>query len=67
MQQIELKRGLDIPLDGEAVRTIGSVRRPKVFHIVPSHFEGITPKLNVKEGIRCWLVALFFTTRNLSK
>ncbi len=50
MQQIELKRGLDIPLDGEAVRTIGSVRRPKVFHIVPSHFEGITPKLNVKEG-----------------
>lgn len=50
MQQILLKRGLDIPMDGKAEKTLGSVNRPKVFHIVPDHFAGITPKLDVKEG-----------------
>ncbi|MBQ3998891.1 MAG: Na(+)-translocating NADH-quinone reductase subunit A [Paludibacteraceae bacterium] len=50
MQTIKLKRGLDIPFDGAAVETLGSVRRPEVFHIVPDQFAGITPKLMVKEG-----------------
>lgn len=50
MQQIRLKRGLDIPFEGKAAATLGSVRRPEVFHIVPDHFAGITPKLMVKEG-----------------
>ena len=50
MQTIKLKRGLDIPFEGAAAQTIGSVRRPEVFHIVPDHFAGITPKLMVKEG-----------------
>ena len=50
MQTIKLKRGLDIPFEGQAAQTLGSVRRPEVFHIVPDHFAGITPKLMVKEG-----------------
>ena len=50
MQTIKLKRGLDIPFEGAAEETIGSVRRPEVFHIVPDHFAGITPKLDVKVG-----------------
>ena len=35
MQTIKLKRGLDIPFEGTAAETLGSVRRPEVFHIVP--------------------------------
>ncbi|MBR1878272.1 MAG: Na(+)-translocating NADH-quinone reductase subunit A [Paludibacteraceae bacterium] len=50
MQTIKLKRGLDIPFEGTAERTLGSVRRPEVFHIVPDHFAGLTPKLDVHEG-----------------
>ena len=48
MQTIKLKRGLDIPFEGTAAETLGSVRRPEVFHIVPDH----TPKLDVKVGDR---------------
>ena len=50
MQTIKLKRGLDIPFEGAAAQTLGSVRRPEVSHIVPDHFAGITPKLDVKVG-----------------
>ena len=46
MQTIKLKKGLDIPFEGTAAETLGSVRRPEVFHIVPDQFAGITPKLN---------------------
>ena len=52
MQTIKLKRGLDIPFEGTAAETLGSVRRPEVFHIVPDHFAGITSKLDVKVGAR---------------
>ena len=47
MQTIKLKRGLDIPFEGTAAETLGSVRRPEVFHIVPDQF-----KLDVKVGDR---------------
>ena len=50
MQTIKLKKGLDIPFEGSAAQTFGSVRRPEIFHIVPDHFAGITPKLEVKIG-----------------
>ncbi|MCQ2347480.1 MAG: Na(+)-translocating NADH-quinone reductase subunit A [Paludibacteraceae bacterium] len=50
MQQIKLKKGLDIPMDGKAALTIGSVNRPSVYKIVPDHYAGLTPKLMVKEG-----------------
>ncbi|MBO5817344.1 MAG: Na(+)-translocating NADH-quinone reductase subunit A [Paludibacteraceae bacterium] len=50
MQKIQLKKGLNIPFDGEAAKTLGSVNRPAVYHIVPDHFAGVTPKLLVREG-----------------
>ena len=50
MQKIQLKKGLNIPFDGEAAKTLGSVNRPAVYHIVPDHFAGVTPKLMVREG-----------------
>lgn len=50
MQTIKLKRGLDIPFEGAAELTLSSVQRPEVFHVIPDHFAGITPKLMVKEG-----------------
>ena len=50
MQTIKLKRGLDIPFEGAAEKVLSSAFRPEVFHIVPDHFAGITPKMMVKEG-----------------
>ena len=50
MQQIFLKRGLDLPMDGKAELQIGSIARPEIYRIVPDHFAGITPKLMVKVG-----------------
>jgi len=52
MQTIKLRKGLDIPFEGTAAETLGSVRRPEIFHIVPDQFAGITPKLDVKVGDR---------------
>ena len=50
MQQIKLKKGLDIPMNGAAALTIGSINRPSIYKIVPDHYAGLTPKLMVKEG-----------------
>ena len=50
MQTIKLKKGLNIPFEGAAAETLGSVRRPDIFHVVPDHFPGVTPKLMVKAG-----------------
>ena len=47
---IKLKRGLDLSITGAADKIIGSVNRPMVYSIVPDHFHGVTPKLDVKEG-----------------
>lgn len=50
MQQIKLKKGLDIPMDGRAALTYGSARRPAIYKIVPDQYAGLTPKIMVKEG-----------------
>lgn len=52
MQKIILKRGLDLPIDGKAECSLGSVHRPNIYRIEPDHFSGITPKLKVKPGDR---------------
>lgn len=52
MQQILVKRGLDLPMNGRAENALGSVCRPEVFRIVPDHYAGLTPKLMVKPGDR---------------
>ena len=50
MQQIKLKRGLDLPIDGAAQRVLGSIMRPAVFQVVPDHFAGVKPKMLVHAG-----------------
>ena len=35
MQQILVKRGLDIPMDGRAELSLDSLSRPSVYRIVP--------------------------------
>lgn len=52
MITVKLKKGLDIPLQGEAARETMGVSRPDVFAVVPDHFAGITPRLSVHEGDR---------------
>ncbi len=47
--QLKLKRGLDLPLKGEALEKLPAVA-PSAVSICPDDFPGITPKLDVKEG-----------------
>jgi Na+-transporting NADH:ubiquinone oxidoreductase subunit A len=47
---ITIKRGLDIPINGKAVESIGNSVLPVDFAMIPDYYHGITPKLAVKEG-----------------
>ena len=47
---INLKRGLDIPLKGAAALKTGKTIEPDVIAIKPSDFKGFTPRLLVREG-----------------
>lgn len=47
---IKITRGLDIPLQGEAVQDLRQAPRSKVYAVKPPDFHGLTPKMVVKEG-----------------
>ena len=47
--KIKLKRGLDLPLQGDAEQLLPEIA-PSDVAICPDDFPGITPKLDVKEG-----------------
>ncbi len=47
---IKIRRGLDIPLKGEADKVKTNVERPDSFSIKPTDFHGLVPKMTVKEG-----------------
>ena len=47
---ITLKKGLNIPLRGEAKKKLNTFTPSKSFAIYPKDFHGITPKLMCKEG-----------------
>ena len=49
---IKLRKGLDIKLAGHADRRIETLPLAETYGIVPSVFEGFTPKLLVKQGDR---------------
>lgn len=49
---INLKRGLDIPISGEAAQKIKKVVVPDIVAIKPTDFRGLIPRLLVKEGDR---------------
>ncbi|HEX2921740.1 MAG TPA: Na(+)-translocating NADH-quinone reductase subunit A [Bacteroidales bacterium] len=45
-----LRRGFNIPLQGEAAKKLSLVEEPALFAIKPPDFPGLIPKLNVKQG-----------------
>ncbi|MCD7969205.1 MAG: Na(+)-translocating NADH-quinone reductase subunit A [Alistipes sp.] len=47
---IKLKRGLDIKLQGEAERNISQAPQAETYAVSPTDFEGVVPKLLVREG-----------------
>ena len=50
MINLKLKRGLDLKLEGAAALTVDTVAVPKLLHIVPDQYVGLTPKVVVKAG-----------------
>lgn len=49
-KDIRIKKGLNIPLKGEADKVIGSAEKSDTYLIKPIDFKNFTPKLLVKEG-----------------
>lgn len=49
-EYIKIKRGLNLKLIGEAVKSVLDMSNAEIFAIKPTDFIGITPKLLVKEG-----------------
>ena len=49
-QNIKIKRGLDINLEGSPSNDIYSVNSPATFAIKPTDIKGLVPKMNVKQG-----------------
>ena len=50
IKTIKLKKGLNIPLKGEADKTLSGLIKSESYAIKPQDFYGIIPKLLVKEG-----------------
>ena len=49
-EQIRLKKGLDLPVKGAALRKISMTVVPDVVALKPTDFRNLTPKMLVKEG-----------------
>jgi NADH:ubiquinone oxidoreductase, Na(+)-translocating, A subunit len=47
---IRLRKGLSVPLQGEADKVLVKARQAKIIVLKPDDFRGVTPKLLVKEG-----------------
>ena len=47
---IKLRKGLDINLRGKAEARLNDATRAALYALLPSDFEGVTPKMLVKEG-----------------
>lgn len=47
---VKIKRGLDIPLVGEATKNIQTAPNAEMYAIIPDDFHGVTPKILVKSG-----------------
>lgn len=47
---VKIKRGLDIPLVGEAEKIIQEAPKAEMYAIIPDDFHGVVPKILVKSG-----------------
>ncbi|CAN5708729.1 Na(+)-translocating NADH-quinone reductase subunit A [soil metagenome] len=61
---IKIKKGLNIKLEGEAVKTIGIAPSQGTFAIKPTNFTGLIPKLLVKEGEEIMAGSALFYDKN---
>ena len=50
--QLDLKKGLDIPVKGAAAQKVTKTVKPGVVAVKPTDFKGFLPRLLVKEGDR---------------
>ena len=50
MSNIRLRKGLNIKLRGEAEQVYSTVELSNTFHVKPTDFHALTPKLAVKIG-----------------
>jgi Na+-transporting NADH:ubiquinone oxidoreductase subunit A len=50
--QLDLKKGLDIPVKGAAAQKVAKTVKPGVVAVKPTDFKGFLPRLLVKEGDR---------------
>jgi Na+-transporting NADH:ubiquinone oxidoreductase subunit A len=49
---IKITKGLNIPLKGDAEKTLSTAPRSSKYSVCPTDFHGLTPKMLVKEGDR---------------
>lgn len=49
-KDIKIKKGLNIPLKGEADKVFGNANASDTYVVKPTDFKNFTPKLSVKEG-----------------
>lgn len=47
---VKIKKGLDIPLVGEAAKSLKNAPKSEFFALVPDDFHGVVPKIMVKSG-----------------
>ena len=52
LNQLDLKKGLDIPVKGAAAQKVAKTVRPGVVAVKPTDYKGFLPRLLVKEGDR---------------
>ena len=60
MSNIRLRKGLNIKLRGEAEQVYSTVELSNTFHVKPTDFHGLTPKLAVKIGDQVKAGSLLF-------
>jgi Na+-transporting NADH:ubiquinone oxidoreductase subunit A len=63
-KDIRIKKGLDLKLKGDAEKVVSVVSRSKVYAINPSDFNGVTPKMVVKEGAKVKAGEIIFYSKN---
>ena len=62
---IKIKKGLDINLKGKAEQVIAKANLPEVYAVRPDDFQGVTPRLAVKEGTQVKVgTELFYDKEN---
>jgi Na+-transporting NADH:ubiquinone oxidoreductase subunit A len=52
LNQIKVKRGLDIAISGSAALETGTAALPDIISIIPDHYHGIVPKITLRTGDR---------------